>query len=202
MPAVISSQRANKSNGFDKNMREGLSSSLTSNDDSDSIRTKLANKKLDIIEQEHNQFNNGTLLNNRSQQETAEVFHDTHSLGAHASAKSSNLDDEPIVIFDTQSNTSIAQTAKDQFAAALLRLQSGLDDSSSRLDAIESKIDDIVRQQRQQTTRTNQASSNSSGWLYFTSDTRYRTILYLSWPVLVFVAMRALEKRALLKRLD
>lgn len=189
MPAASSQQV----NGFSMDAN-GLDTS-----DGDYLKIKLANKKLELMEQEY-----GASEPRSNQSQEAEVFHDTSALGAHTTnRRSSSQDTEPIVIYSTQSNTSIAQTAKDQMAAALLRLQSGLDSSTLRLSAIETRVDELVKQQRQKT-RSNQEAPKAkrNNWLSPSSSSHLNTLIYLSWPVLVFVAMRALEKRALLKKLS
>lgn len=176
MPAVKNQQ----ANGFGK-MANGFEEENAS---------KLANKKLDMMERD---------MNGNSAPE-AEVFHDTSAQGAgHTSNRQAG--DEPIVIYDTQSNTSIAQTAKDQFAAALLRLQAGLDESTTRLGAMEKRLDEIVNKQRQQQTKSNQEATAAKSHKWFASSGRLNTLMYLSWPVLVFVVMKALEKRAVMKKL-
>lgn len=161
----------------------------------------LMSKKMQLLESESPQAN-GFNNNNNNATPESEVFHDTHTLSAHVGNKRSSQDDEPIVIFDTQSNTSIAQTAKDQFAAALLRLQSGLDVSTQRLEAIEAKVDNLTKQQRQQQSKVQQNNADKKAGSWATTllgKGQFGTLLYLGWPVLVFVAMRALERRSMLK---
>jgi hypothetical protein len=172
----------------------------------------ILSKKMQLMEQEQDQAN-GFHNNNNNNSQDCEEFHDTHTLNVHSQpgnkrcppSSSRDNDDEPIVIFDTQNNTSISRTAKDQFAAALLRLQSGLDASSRRLDEIETKVNNLSKQQRQQANKAGSDTKRGAGagsWaLTLLGNGRLGALLYLSWPVFVFLAMRALERRAALKKL-
>lgn len=162
----------------------------------------LLNKKMLLLEGESQQAN-GFGDNDGQRSQDCDVFHDTKTLSAHIAGKRATQEGEPIVIFDTQSNTSIAQTAKDQFAAALLRLQSGLDVSKQRLDSIEAKVENLTRQQRQQSKPNSSGIKKASTWTKaLLGDGRLGTLLYLSWPLFVFVAMKALERRSLMKKLN
>ena len=181
-----------KANGFTGPARANVKTT--------SMQEALLNKKMQLLENDGTHQANGFDNNNKPAE--GEVFHDTQTLSAHVGNKKFSQDDEPIVIFDTQTNTSIAQTAKDQFAAALLRLQSGLDVSTQRLEAIEAKIDNLSKQQRQHGKLHDANSKKAATWTEaLLGKGRLGTLLYMSWPVLVFVAMRALERRSMLKKL-
>lgn len=189
----------------------------------------LAEKKLKLIQEEEDSISsngyssNNNKSNNKSQYcngttktklaspaASEDVFQDTcaqptaHSRSFRSDNGNSNHHDnaEHIIIYDGQSNTSIAQTAKDQFAAALLRLQSGLDESSRRLQTVETKVDEFIKQQQQRNQQqakaqqNNDTSNNKKGMGKFLSQ-HGATIVYVGWPVLVFLAMRALERRTL-----
>lgn len=89
----------------------------------------------------------------------------------------------------------IGQSARDQFAAALLRLQANLERSSERLASVEDKLEELLRQRQQQLELQRQRKQEAARGAL--AGGRLRTILYLGWPVLVFVALRALERRSL-----
>lgn len=197
MPAI----RSQHMNGFADNKEIHLKrsmSKLQGSQDEMMIGAALANKKMQLIEEENHRVQTNGF--HKTPQQDCEVFEESQTLGLHR--HSSNQDDEPIVIFDTQNNTSISQTAKDQFAAALLRLQSGLDVSTQRLDAIETRIDDLVKQTRQQARQQQSKSESKSSWATtLVGNGKLGTLLYLSWPVLVFVALRTIERRNMLNKL-
>lgn len=168
----------------------------------------LVSKKLQFLEGDEPQKANGISKGTTTfaPQQTGisddeeEVFLDTCALGAHAKRKLAENGEPVVVVFDGQNNTSISQTAKDQFAAALLRLQANLDDSTKRLFSVESKLDELEKQHQQQkqsqraVSRSQNAVAKSGGW---TSSQNTRTLLYLGWPILVFFAIRAFERRAI-----
>lgn len=200
MPAIRNRQHLLAANGINQN--GDIRTKTTIND-----QELLATKKLKQINEEY-----GTTTNNKmngkltsefhSNQQDEEIFLDTNSLGAHNNIKNktkSQENDEPIVIFDGQSNSSIAQTARDQFAAALLRLQTGLDESTKRLSTIENKLEDVIRQ-RNSLGRSKSHSDNKSGG-GFLGRGQLTSIIYLGWPVLVYFAMRAIERRSLAQKL-
>jgi len=153
----------------------------------------IARKKIKCIEEEQEDLRTtrsaATMPNNE------EIFHDTCAQPvAHSRQKQvvSNSKDnqEHVLIYDGQSNSSISQTAKDQFAAALLRLQSGLDESTRRLKEVESKVEGFIKQQQrnQQQSLPKEDKNKSKKGLGL-------TLLYLGWPILVFLAMRTIERR-------
>lgn len=205
MPAIGKRYQANGANGSSPSI------ATASQQFNDSEARAIASKKLQLIEEEMDQreqsngFINTNGLNNAGggAAQRDEVFQDTCAQPvAHSRQQQRNSDNsgEQILIYDGQNNTSIAQTAKDQFAAALLRLQNGLDESTKRLLVVESKVDDFIKQQQErnqlQSKRNDMSSNNKKGMGKFLNQGT-TTLLYLGWPVLVFFALRAIERRTL-----
>lgn len=92
---------------------------------------------------------------------------------------------EDIPIFSDQYKVgqgSFDQGVRDQFAMSLLRLQQDLDLTNRKLSEVENKIDAIKRQ------RLNMQTNRHNG------NPMY-TLMYFGWPVVVFIAIRAFERR-------
>lgn len=100
--------------------------------------------------------------------------------------KTNGEDDEPRIFGFEQ--TSIGRSAKDQFADALLRLQSDLDNTTGRLDELATKVDGIQSSGRRSQQQQQQTKSSAN-------RTTAETLFYIGWPVLVFFAIRGLERR-------
>lgn len=138
-------------------------------------------KKMLLIDEplQQDQNNNNTSAND-------DTFADTF---AHQQ-KSANQDHLIQVFSQNQMSTS---GPHDQFAAALLRLQADLDSASQRMSAIEAKLEASIKarqqQQRQQVTPGKRADLLSGRNLT-------ASLVYLAWPVVVYAAMRAVERRS------
>lgn len=100
--------------------------------------------------------------------------------------------DEQILIIN-QSN-SIHKSMQDQFATSILRLQANMESTSQRLNELEAKINQIQRQR-------NQPLSDSTANFYAFGKERTQkiitTLVQYGWPVVVYLAIRAIERRAL-----
>lgn len=172
----------------------------------------LLKKKLVMLEDKldnnisdtNNNNNNNNSNNNQSDSE--EMYGDAQTIGSHPTqfaGKFANTD-EKIPIFTNQNNEHQHQqnnlfgpSIKDQFATALLRLQQDLDATNQKLNDIETKVDSISKQNlnnRQQSNRQQTSGANKKGFL---SKNSMYTLMYFGWPVVVFIAMRALEKKSL-----
>lgn len=138
----------------------------------------LLKKKLLLLEEENSRSQNDS--NNNKSRLTEDAFSDTCQ------------SDDQIPVFGSTSG-SIGQTVRDQFAVALLRLQTDLEATSQRLVEMESKLEEWTRKTRSQA-RPPTSAKPSKG--IFTKDNVYN-IAYLGWPVLVYLAMRAIERRSL-----
>lgn len=100
-----------------------------------------------------------------------------------------NNNDEPVQVFtDEPDHSSFAHTVQDQFAGALLRLQTSLDKTDKRIASIETRLNDFARQIAQRP----QPKSGKSRLSRHLS-----TLAFFSWPIVVFLAMRALERRSI-----
>lgn len=105
-----------------------------------------------------------------------------------------NNNDEPVQVFDDSQSSSFTQTVQDQFAGALLRLQTSLDKTDQRIATIEKRLNDVARQiaQRQQSSACGKTKNPLAKHL--------PTIAYFGWPILVYLTMRALERRSIAAR--
>lgn len=181
------------SNGHSKQLKAAQSSPAPSTayqQDEDEI---LVKKKLQMLQEDQTVNNNNDNNNNDSRNEE-EQFADTFTMGAHAKL----THDEPIIFDGANTRTSIGHSARDQMAAALLRLQAQLDTSSQRLAAVETKLENLTRRHMQQSRESSMKQSGAKGLL---SRDNLTNLAYLTWPILVFVAMRAIERRAAAKKL-
>lgn len=150
----------------------------------------LAKKKLVLMEQDVT-INN----NNSGEVDQDETFCDIKTTADLIHSKL-NTQDEQIFIFgkDKQPNKgNINNSIRDQFAASLLRLQANLDEQNSRLVDLEAKLDTIQRSRRQQGNKDKKSKGALGGLI---GDITLGKLAYLSWPILVFVAMRAIERRS------
>lgn len=115
-------------------------------------------------------------------------FATTHSKVATKFLNNKN-NNEPVQVFsDDQDQSSFAHTVQDQFAGALLRLQTSLDKTDKRIASIETRLNEFARQ-----TAHRQQPKASKGRL----SQHLSTIAFFGWPIVVFLAMRALERRSL-----
>lgn len=114
-----------------------------------------------------------------------------------ASARHSD-DHASIGIFSNQS-LAPSTAIRDQFADALLRLQTDLDSTSRRLADLEQQVQSVTRMndqvQRQQKQQASDRPTGKKSSLF--SGKNASRLLFLSWPILVYVAMRAIERRSL-----
>lgn len=101
--------------------------------------------------------------------------------------------DDQILIISRNSNdnnNNIHKSMEDQFASSLLRLQAGLDSTTARLQELENKINQIQKKQ-------NQLATNSSSSPKDRNTQIILTLIQLGWPLVVYVAIKAIERRAL-----
>lgn len=187
MPALRN--RAHLINGQEPKSSNGLAMDPTES---------LLNKKLLLLEEHSNESNNNSYhqassFQNGGHQEEEESFADAHTFGAHAG----KFDDEEPLIFNSN-GTSMIRTARDQFAIALLSLQADLEATSRRLAEIETKVSTVNKQQQQQNLAAAAAArsrENAKGGLF--NKENLTSLVYLSWPVVVFFAIRAIERRSM-----
>lgn len=91
---------------------------------------------------------------------------------------------------------SVGESAKGQFASALLRLQIDLDATNRRLNGLESKLDAALSSKpRNERVKGTEARRDR----LLSRDNMY-TLIYLSWPLVVFLTMRAIERRSLARK--
>lgn len=138
-------------------------------------------KKMLLLEEPVQQDQN----NNNATPSKAETFADTFT----HQQKVSNQDNLIHVFSQVASSTS---GLHDSFATALLRLQAKLDSADERLGVIESKLEATIKarlQQRQQVTPVKRTN-------VLTGRSLTTSLAYLAWPVVVYVAMRAIERRS------
>lgn len=110
-----------------------------------------------------------------------EEYSDTLTMGVHTKIGSA---------------MSVGESAKGQFAAALLRLQMDLDTTNRRLNGLESKLDAAISSKpRNERVRETEARRDR----FLSRDNMY-TLIYLSWPLVVFLTMRAIERRSLARK--
>lgn len=153
----------------------------------------LLKKKLSLLEDQIKEDTNNN--NNQSQSDNEEFFGDTHTTEAHFSKFNNSLNDEKIPIFSSNTGET-NQSVKDQFAVALLRLQHDLDATNQKLGQVETRLDAINRQVTGFGNKQKGAAGRANKSGLFSKDNMYN-LMYLSWPVVVFIAMRAIEKRSL-----
>lgn len=170
-----------KSNGFARSqihLEEPIAESQAADD---LLETK---KKILMMVEENNNESNATA----DQQET-DTFADTFTLTPKQHSRPSQQDQEPIEIYN--------KSARDQFAAALLKLQNDLDLTSKKLHDIENKMDSfqskIARQQQADKDKATKAAAKSSG--LFNKSNITANLIYFGWPVVVYLAFRAIERR-------
>lgn len=216
MPSLI---MANGNSTADKMDANGYTASTQqANGDDTAAMKRAARKKLALIESEQQAFNHkratrqNNINNNNKSEESVDVFSDTSCQAAAAAAHARlatapTHSDEPIVFSAKQSNaaTQMGGLMRDQMAAALLRLQAGLDATDTRLGELEKRVDSLATA----TQRAQAAASASSSAKAAASRNKSHAsaildtlggptgIAYLAWPVLVCLALRAYERRAL-----
>lgn len=149
----------------------------------------LAKKKELLDEQQEPEVNN----NNNNAGQTEEKFSDLRTIGING--KCSSEQEEPCIFTgDHEIETSIGRSAKDQFADALLRLQSDLHNNTERLSELANKVEKINLSSSRGGRMQQQQNNKSSPVLNRDNIT---TLFYFSWPVMVFLAIRAYERRSL-----
>lgn len=159
---------------------------------------QILKKKLISAQEEEYNANNNSLQQTNHQEDTRieqDEFEDTSTMGAHAKM---NTDEPPVLVFPNQRGTSsIGKSVNGQFAAALLRLQVDLDATCKRLSGLETRLDSAISktQTRETQEKAREAAAKKRSNL-FTKDNVY-TLIYLSWPVVVYMTMRAIERRSL-----
>lgn len=157
-------------------------------------------KKLSLFEDKLANSNDSNENHSINQSNGEDIFGDTQTIGVHPKFSNKSNDDK-IPIFTDQGNeeqSSFSQSIKDQFAIALLRLQQDLDATNSKLNDIEAKVNSITRQNSDN--RHQNRSKNRDRTGFFNKDNIY-SLIYFGWPVVVFIAMRAIEKKSLSARL-
>lgn len=110
--------------------------------------------------------------------------------------RAGKMKERPDVV-EADDETSIGRSAKDQFADALLRLQADLDKASGRLCAIETKVDQMAQQDRSSSNKHVRINDNKHNRTAkkILSQKNLARLFYIGWPVLVYVVLRALERR-------
>lgn len=187
MPAISNSQNSNKKtsivNGSSSQETVSLKEKIMM------LEEKIGNSNQTL--DDNNNYNN-------NQSDTDEVFGDTQTVGVHPKF-SSGSNDEKIPIFGDQNNEQqqgpFGQSVKDQFAISLLRLQKDLDATNFKLNEVETRIDAIYRQNSLNQEKLNKQTKNNKSSL-FNRDNMF-TLMYFGWPVVVFIAMRAFERRSI-----
>lgn len=150
-----------------------------------SIEETLETKKKLLLLNQDDDNNNGFVQNLET---TDDNFADTFtSKPEHHHAKV----DEVVEIFN--------ETAKDQFAAALLRLQTDLDSTNKRMLDIEIKMESLIKKQESKNNQSKQKATNSSKGHVILNWDNLGNLVYFGWPIVVYLAMRAIERRNSLK---
>lgn len=195
-----------------RNRKHLISETSNINGISASNGNKLLKKKLVMLEDKLNNDisdmdNNNNCANNNNQSDGEEIYGDAQTIGSHPKrfVGKSTIADEKIPIFTDQNNEQQQQQSnlfgpsiKDQFATALLRLQHDLDATNEKLNDIETKLDSISKRNLNNSRQSNwQQTSGSSSKKGFLNKNNIYTLMYFGWPVVVFIAMRALEKKSL-----
>lgn len=87
---------------------------------------------------------------------------------------------------DIYCSSSVAEDISDQMAVAVLRLQTNMEQVTKRLDLVEGQIKSLNK-----ASSTSKKSNNNNN---FNSLTTMK-IFMITWPVIVYFAFRAIEKR-------
>lgn len=114
----------------------------------------------------------------------------------HIPVEKDSNDNEPLLVYSDE-NSSITRTVRDQFAVALLKLQSDLEATGRRLSELESAVRNAGVGRG--TTRTEQGARPSTGGKCQSGN--MMQILYIGWPMIVYIAMRYMERRSLANKL-
>lgn len=183
MPEALRN-RKHLANGNSKPNHANSNGNCTSNGSYSASNDALLKKKL-LLSVEDQVANQRLDMNNNK----GETFADSYTMGSNTK----QVNEEDPIIFNAD-NSSINQSAKDQFAVALLRLQADLDATSHRLTEMESKVDKI-RNATAQSTQPKQVYAGKVVRKSLFSRDNIASLIYLGWPVVVFLAMRAIEKR-------
>lgn len=180
----------------------------------------LAKKKLTLIEQEENNnfINNHVNLtngndkvygrlngvhneeNNDNNDDKNEVFSDMKTTVDSLHKKLNSSQDDQIFIFgraQQQNNESFRNSIRDQFAESLLKLQADLDGTSDRLNELEARISAIQQRQQRQQSSTESLNKSQGKFRKLLDDPVVSKLIFLGWPILVFVTMRAIERRSI-----
>lgn len=139
-------------------------------------------KKILMLEDGYDENNNSNSLDQDTFGDTSVQQASTRSQNAH------QLEDLVEVFKHGQGLAS----PQDQFAAALLRLQLELDAAGERLSAVERKLEQAMTTRQQRAPQVTPARSDP----LISGRTLTTGFIYLAWPVVVFAAMRAYERRA------
>lgn len=163
-------------------------------DTADLLKKKLITLEDKLNDADDNNNNNNSNYKTNNQSDDDEIFGDTKTIGLRPKFVGKS-NDETIPIFGNQiDEDQSGQGIKDQFAIALLRLQQNLDATNIKLRDVETKVDAISRQNSNRQKLIERTDGKRIG--LFNRDNFY-TLAYLTWPVVAFVAMRAIEKKSL-----
>lgn len=179
-------------NNINKPKSNGISSSTCDRQTSNGYlvsdeEEQIVRKKLIMMAQEEKNSYNFERNDANNNDNNDDIFADTYAFKKSDANMRNQI--EPVVVF--------SQTAKDQFAASLLKLQADLDFTTNRLSSIETTIDNLTRQQKQQQQLANKKSETNKKKSAIFNKSNLANLVYFGWPVLVFIAMRAIEKRRL-----
>lgn len=172
-------------------------STANGNSSEDSVILK---KKLTMFEDKLEKSNDSNNNHSTNESYSEDIFGDTQTIGVHPKFSSKSHEDKIPIFTDqgSEQQSSFSQSIKDQFAIALLRLQQDLDVTNRKLDDIEAKVNLITRQNSDN--RQKNKPKNRDGTGFFNKNNMY-SLIYFGWPVVVFIAMRAIEKKSLSARL-
>lgn len=100
--------------------------------------------------------------------------------------------DEDLGNYGSSAESSVTEDVSDQLAVAVLRLQQGLEQAVKRLDSVEDQLMTISSKYETNLKKMEEINKRGANMVDSVHTTR---IFMISWPVVVFFCLRALEKR-------
>lgn len=155
------------------------------------ISSRINDKIIDYFDNDdvinnNNRINAKDSTNDNNFSDKYEIQCDRNVLDRKINIKSS--DDKQIPVFTQRS--SITFSLRDQFATALLRLQTDLDDTTRKMETFEARLDSLNKFFIANSAQKNVKKRGVSKLL-----DALPIMFYITWPLFLYVAMRFIERR-------
>lgn len=131
--------------------------------------------------------------------EDEEIFTDATANQKRFGDQKNATSQESLADIFSNDSSMVNPTQQDQFAAALVRLQTDLSSTDSRLNAIEAKVDRILQDQRQRSSaraHLRQPRDQTRSLSILNRLTSTQSLISFAWPVVIYLMMRLMERRS------